>query len=1132
MKLSTKIQHMMLPQALREGESLYTLRKAVPEVTESGFLLVRFDGPPVCQTGVQYQRKVLLVGCTCPAFGNECCGHVWATLLEAEQSNLIPEVRDREMIYLDLDPDFSSSVTTMIDTPLPKGLGNLLPELFSLFGTPPAKGPLAGLFPQQKAAKASAPALPPPPTWKNHLTTVKQSMTNQPLHIAMEWPAHREILYMLDVAKIRQTGIPAIEVFYRERKANGTWGKPKQQKFGAEYFPFLPDPEDRQILTFLLGNQHMKSSPSSYYGGYGQSSLSLTVPEPALGEAFRMLCASRRFHLTGTGLPDFLETPLTWDEDQRPWQFFIKIRLVKSAKNECQIEGWLRRGEAQMGLANPTLLLAGGFVITHDTISPLDHGEDFSWVSLLRKTREIRLPEAEVNAFVQETLQLPYVPALELPEAFQFSESLTPPQLNLVVRNKRIQYEVKDRLFGEVSFEYPSWTCGVDDTSGGSFDPKTRSFHRRDRHTEKTALDRLREVGFRKQELWESQKKRILFEIAPQQLSRAIFALTQDGWKVEAEGKIYRQAKSFSIGVTSGVDWFELKAQADFEGQSASLPALLAALRRGENFVRLDDGTFGMLPEAWLKKYGVVAGLGETEADVLKFRRSQAGILDALLATQPEATCDAQFEHLRNHLRAFDKIEAKSAPPGFVGTLRHYQEEGLGWMCFLQEFGLNGCLADDMGLGKTVQVLALLELLRLRKETEPDAAPRSSLVVVPRSLIFNWKQEAARFAPQLKVLNHTGAGRDQTMENFADYDLVLTTYGTMLRDVTRLKDTEFDYVILDEAQAIKNSAAETTKAARLLKSRHRLAMSGTPVENHLGELWSLFEFLNPGMLGSAAVFQAAGIGTANVDEESRRVLAKALRPFILRRTKQQVAPELPPKVEQTIFCELEVEQRQQYDELREHYRATLLKQVDQTGLNKAKMQILEALLRLRQAACHPGLIDKKQTGKSSAKLDALLPQLLEVLEENHKVLVFSQFTSFLAILKDRLKKEKITFEYLDGKTRDRETLVHRFQTDPDCKLFLISLKAGGLGLNLTAAEYVFLLDPWWNPAVEAQAIDRTHRIGQTEHVFAYRLITRDTVEEKVLALQQTKRALADAIISEDNSLIRDLGREDLELLLS
>jgi SNF2 family DNA or RNA helicase len=523
-------------------------------------------------------------------------------------------------------------------------------------------------------------------------------------------------------------------------------------------------------------------------------------------------------------------------------------------------------------------------------------------------------------------------------------------------------------------------------------------------------------------------------------------------------------------------------------------------------------------------------------------------LLDALLASQPEASFDAAFSRAREELQRFEGIREADSPPSFTGKLRGYQREGLGWLNFLQQFGFGGCLADDMGLGKTVQVLALLELRRIGRElaNNGDSKPRKtraravdsngrlapSLVVVPKSLVFNWIQEAARFTPRLRMLDHTGMDRLRTTGHFDDYDVIITTYGTLRRDAIQFKDVQFDYVILDEAQAIKNANTESAKAARLLRGNHRLAMSGTPIENHLGELWSLFQFLNPGLLGAASVFKLNTSTARNPDEQVRALLAKALRPFILRRTKQQVASDLPLKTEQTIYCEMEPVQRKLYDELRDHYRRSLLGLIERDGMKKSKIQILEALLRLRQAACHPGLIDKSRKHEPSAKLDVLLPQISEVLDEGHKALVFSQFTSFLSIVRDRLDRDGITYEYLDGKTRDRAARVERFQNDTTCKLFLISLKAGGLGLNLTAAEYVFLLDPWWNPAVEAQAIDRAHRIGQAQQVFAYRLIARDTVEEKVLELQATKRELADAIINADNSLIRSLGREDLELLLS
>jgi SNF2 family DNA or RNA helicase len=562
------------------------------------------------------------------------------------------------------------------------------------------------------------------------------------------------------------------------------------------------------------------------------------------------------------------------------------------------------------------------------------------------------------------------------------------------------------------------------------------------------------------------------------------------------------------------------------------LPRLLAALTRGEHTVALGNGIVGILPEEWLKRYGMLAELGSTEKNHLRFARHQASLLDALIAAESEVKTDEIFARLRDELSNFNGIEIAEPPPSFAGQLRDYQKEGLGWMNFLGRFGFGGCLADDMGLGKTVQALALLEARRTQRSTALETngrVARSSLVVVPRSLVFHWKREAERFAPALRILEHSGAARLKPGDHFAEYDVVLTTYGTLRRDALSFKDQHFDYCILDEAQAIKNSATLSAKAARLLRADHRLAMSGTPVENHLGELWSLIEFLNPGMLGKASLFTGAG---RNPDAQTREVLSRALRPFILRRTKEQVARELPAKTEQTLYCDLEPREKKLYGELRDYYRARLLKNADDQSMSKIKFQTLEALLRLRQAACHPGLIDKKKTAEPSAKIDTLLAQLEQVLDEGHKALVFSQFTSLLAIVRRRLDGAGIPYAYLDGRTRDRQARVEEFQNNPDLKLFLISLKAGGLGLNLHAAEYVYLLDPWWNPAVEAQAIDRAHRIGQTRQVFAYRLIARETVEEKVLELQRSKRDLADAIVSGNHSLIQSLTREDLQLLLS
>jgi superfamily II DNA or RNA helicase len=644
----------------------------------------------------------------------------------------------------------------------------------------------------------------------------------------------------------------------------------------------------------------------------------------------------------------------------------------------------------------------------------------------------------------------------------------------------------------------------------------------RDFAAEKQYRSRLSEIGFDRMHVI---GRGDFWLLKAKQLNQGIALLLSEGWHVDVGDARCRVGSDVLLRVSSGIDWFDIHGSANFDGASVGLPQLLTSLQAGEKTIVLDDGSLGLIPDEWRARYGSLVAVSTAHADRISFKRQQIGLLDALLGELPNVDVDAQFDTARRRLRDFESIMPRRAPEGFGGTLRPYQEMAQGWFEFLREFGFGGCLADDMGLGKTIQVLALLESRRQQK-----AGP--SLVVVPRSLVFNWIAEAQKFTPNLRILDQSHATRTRSLDSIREHDLILSTYGTLRKDAKYLKDMQFDYVILDESQAIKNPSTEAAKAARLLNGNHRLAMSGTPIENHLGELWSLMEFLNPGMLGKSAAFKRISTDTTDADKAARKALARAVRPFVLRRTKSQVATDLPERIEQTIQIELDPAHRKSYDELRNHYRAALKDKIEKDGVGKSQIIVLEALLRLRQSACHVGLLDGAMAGSGSAKFDTLIEQLKQIIDSGQKALVFSQFTSLLALFKPILASEKIPFEYLDGQTRDRQACVERFQKDEACKVFLISLKAGGVGLNLTAAGYVFLLDPWWNPAAEAQAIDRAHRIGQTQTVIASRLIARDTVEERVLELQKRKRDLANAIITDDNAAVSGLTRDDIELLLS
>jgi len=607
--------------------------------------------------------------------------------------------------------------------------------------------------------------------------------------------------------------------------------------------------------------------------------------------------------------------------------------------------------------------------------------------------------------------------------------------------------------------------------------------------------------------------------------------LTGAGFEIYGEreltsARVNRSRPTVSFSVSSGIDWFDVDGVVHFGETQVKLKEVRKAVRRKERYVKLADGSIGEIPAEWLDKYRYLFSMAEDSGEGLRLASAQVTLLDQLLLEGDRIQADDEFQRRRENLRRFSEIEPRDLPEGLKANLHPYQKGGFDWLHFLHEYGFGGCLADDMGLGKTVQCLAFLQSL-----SESHAAKAATLLVLPRSLVFNWEREAARFTPTLRLLNHAGTTRAKDLAAFDEYDLVLTTYGIMLRDIEMLRKHRFHYVILDEAQAIKNPVSQSSKAARLLQADHKLTLTGTPVENSTLELWSQFSFLNPGLLGNLEHFRTefAGAIEKRQDEVAAAFLRRLVHPFILRRTKDQVARDLPPRTERILYTEMEPGQKKLYEKTRDFYRDQIMGLVDKEGIQDARMKILEGLLRLRQISNHPRLVepDSKAT---SGKFETLVETLDTLRAEGHKALVFSQFVSMLSLVRESLDANGVPYAYLDGKTTDRQGRVDAFQNNPDLPLFLISLKAGGVGLNLTAADYVIHIDPWWNPAVEMQATDRTHRIGQDKPVFVYKLITRDTVEEKILLLQDRKRALVSQLISTEGGFFKNLTRQDIELL--
>ncbi|MCX7426670.1 MAG: SNF2-related protein [Planctomycetia bacterium] len=1096
--------------------------------------------------------------CTCPHYkeGN-LCKHIWAMLLAMDKEGLDPELSNPPAKVLhkyDL-PESSGALDDMYDD-----CGDDYDEYgdeeeeyedgdeddeddeddWHYRPSGPARREAAPTFgdPRRGLSIGDGRSIGKPRSgWKRRLTQVFQYATTQAAAervASRDAGKQRQAWFVLSVAECLDDGRLVVHFRQRETRQTGEFGKIKKLTVQSKDIPRFVDEEDGRLVEILIGNA-ASDDVYGYHDYDGGRQVSRAVVLPATYEiVLPRLCATGRFvWQMDSSLPVEEGRPMAWDGGD-PWRLRLSVE-DDPQRRRWRLLGELVRGGDRVPLSDAVLLLDNGLVLFPDRLARLNvAGEDFAWIAVLREQSPIEVPYSGRDALLDAIYRLPTLPEIELPPALQLEQIVGTPRGRLEIKSpeKHAYYYSRGQLYANVHFVYGDHSFDWENHEGGMLIADAGHVLRRDRAREAELLGQLADLGLRPVvNSYSYRAEQADLSFPEKRLPEVVLRLIRQGWIVESEGVRIRKPGAFNLSVTSGIDWFELDGQIDFEGVAAPLPALLKALRHREKYIRLDDGSQGMLPEEWLKKYGGLAEMADRDGDgdALRFAPTQALLLDALLAEQENVRVDRQFADYRDKLRSFEGVKPTDAPRGFHGTLREYQKEGLGWLHFLREFRLGGCLADDMGLGKTVQVLALLQSRRLRRPKNGDTR-KPSIVVVPKSLVFNWLDEAARFTPGLRAFNYTGIDRKSRLEQSGGFDLLMTTYGTLRRDIVELKQMPFDYAILDESQAIKNHLSQAAKASRLLDADHRLAMTGTPVENHLGELWSLFEFLNPGMLGRSAKFQT--MVKNNGDDGVLTLLARALRPFLLRRTKGQVLAELPEKTEQTLLCRMSAEERSAYDRLRDYYRENLSDRLKEMGLEKAKIHVLEALLRLRQAACHPGLLDPKQQDVLGPKLETLLEQLREVIAEGHKALVFSQFTSLLAIVRRHLDSEGIVYEYLDGRTRRRGDKVKRFQADPACPLFLISLKAGGHGLNLTAADYVFILDPWWNPAVEAQAIDRAHRIGQTRPVFAYRIICADTVEDKILELQRTKRELADAIVSADQSIVANLTAEDLALLLS
>lgn len=642
-------------------------------------------------------------------------------------------------------------------------------------------------------------------------------------------------------------------------------------------------------------------------------------------------------------------------------------------------------------------------------------------------------------------------------------------------------------------------------------------------------------------------------EIFPQLLS--------EGWQIETDPSFPFQSvknmgewyASIDNETTSGIDWFDLEMGIEIEGKRINILPHIVRLLRNPNvrsamdndqlsdaemiYTQLDDGRYLPIParkiqfiaRTLIELYDFNALTHDGRLRLSTWQSAQLAELEqAMSASQLRWFGSSQLRELGNKLRDFKIIEKVILPASFHNTLRPYQEEGVSWLQFLRIHNLNGILADDMGLGKTIQALAHIIV-----EKESGRMKSPVLVVAPTSLMANWKSEAARFAPLLKVLILQGNERKNDFGRIGDHDLILTTYPLLSRDKDVLLAHGYHLLILDEAQVIKNPNTMAHRIVQQLQANHRLCLTGTPMENHLGELWSLFHFLMPGFLGDNKKFTQTFRKPIEKrqDQDRQHILTRRVRPFVLRRTKEEVVSELPEKTEIIQHIDLLPTQRDLYESVRLAMHSKIQAEIEERGFKYSQIVILDALLKMRQVCCDPRLlkIESAKNVRESAKLQFLIDTLPEMIEENRKILLFSQFTSMLALIEQELKKLKIPYVLLTGQTKDRQTPINDFQSGK-VPLFLISLKAGGTGLNLTAADTVIHYDPWWNPAVENQATDRAYRIGQDKPVFVYKLVTVGTVEEKILDMQHYKAALFAGVFDGHTSSRGPITPEDLEAL--
>lgn len=844
--------------------------------------------------------------------------------------------------------------------------------------------------------------------------------------------------------------------------------------------------------------------------------LELTYQRKLLGRAFdERSFTFKEFHIPFNKAQDALKHfaakgLLSYQSKELVCDFFSKVELYYEVFEEddglVKVRAKIKERDNSYPLSECDFVCGGNpcWIIKSSFVRMI--GTDITWKELHRAWQGVLLwSKDELEMAKEDQAEEPLAPKIVESISISKSEKISPfPSLKL---NDRFG------MFADLWMNYQGIRIPHHSLSKEIKDSHQKTIKRiltEEKNWEKDLL----ETGFQNKLVDHSH-----YYCPADQIYKSLSFLLELGWEIhDYQGNRLVKAEQCDFVIEEKNRQISLKGSLKFENHQAALSQIAGAFSRKEKFIQIAPKVVGLVPQQWseFQLDGIIEEC-EIVQDSLNLPRYAIGLLDHI-SNSERAFISSDIQALRQSLWQSSEVKDVALSSDFTGTLRPYQLEGVKWLNFLKEYHFHGILGDDMGLGKTVQVLAFLSSFKRDKPV---------LIVMPTSLIFNWKLEIEKFIPKSKILIYHGFERKKEA-SFDNFDFILTSYSTLRIDLPLFSSISFEYLILDESQAIKNSDSKTFQALLEIKSTYRLSLTGTPMENHLFELWSQFHFLMPELLGSQKDFEAAIIA-GNSDSRHLETLKRKIKPFLLRRKKEHVAKDLPEKILQTVWLEMESEQREVYDQFLADAKNSLVKKVQLEGVAKYRMEIFETLLRLRQICCHPLL---HGSASKSSKLDQLLIDLETIVEEGKKVLVFSQFTQMLSLIKKELSAKQWHYLYLDGDTKNREELVQQFQNDPYAQIFLISLKAGGVGLNLTAADYVLLYDPWWNEAVENQAIDRAHRIGRKDTVIAKRYIMKETIEEKMMTLKNYKTQLVNQLSSENSWEGLQFSIEDFYALIS